>query len=117
MAGWRGTYRHKPSDGRMTVHSAAGQRDIVAELRNGRRFRAECKKGSLSPSKSSKEYPLLREALGQLLTMEAVGPSDILAVSKTTAWRFRRARRTETLGRASKWDKATAGRCPLQTIQ
>jgi hypothetical protein len=76
---WRGAYRHRTSGGRVIIHSKSGEGDVVCEIRNGRTFRAECKKGPLIRKRSSPEYPLLREAIGQLLTLEAVEKNDLLA--------------------------------------
>src|SRR5688500_10199571 len=85
---WRGTYMHARSGGSISIHSSPGQGDVVATLRNGRVFRAEAKKGPLVPSKSSQEYPLLREALGQLLTIANVGADDLLAVAVPHSSKF-----------------------------
>ena len=65
-----------------------GQGDVVARLSTGRTLRVECKKGPLSRSKSSQEYPLLREAIGQLMTVERVEPTDILAVAVPDSPKF-----------------------------
>lgn len=70
----------------------------MARLRSGIILRAECKKGPLSRSRSSQEYPLIREALGQLLTVEEVGEKDILAVAVPHTDRFAEL--------ASRWRKA-----------
>lgn len=78
--GWQCGYRAK-SHGRLQIHSTPGKGDVVARLRSGHTLRVECKKGPLLPSKSSQEYPLIREALGQLLTVQEVRPDDILAVA------------------------------------
>jgi hypothetical protein len=78
---WKG---HHPVVGckyGIRIHSTPGQGDVVAKLSSGRTLRAECKKGPLSRSRSSQEYPLLREAIGQLMTVDHVEPTDILAVA------------------------------------
>jgi hypothetical protein len=80
------------------IHSAPGQGDVVARLKTGHTLRVESKKGPLTRSKSSQEYPLLREALGQLLTIERVEPDDILAVAVPKSPKF-----DELVGR---WRKA-----------
>lgn len=85
---WRGTYRHEPTGGRIHLHSTPGLGDVVARLRGGRLLRVECKKGPLIASKSSQEYPLIREALGQLLTAETVGEDDLLAAGVPESPRF-----------------------------
>jgi len=86
--GWSGTYLHTPSGGKIRIHSTAGLGDVVAQLADGRTFRAESKKGTLVPSTSSQEYPLLREALGQLLTISEVGETDVLAVAVPHSTKF-----------------------------
>jgi hypothetical protein len=80
-APWQCTYQIGQGPGRVRIHSNPGKGDVVARLRSGKTFRAECKKGPLVRSKSSQEYPLLREALGQLLTVEEVREGDVLAVA------------------------------------
>src|ERR1051326_5890767 len=61
-------------------------------MRNGQVLRVECKKGPLSLVSGSPEYPLLRSALGHLLTLEEVNKSDIIAVAVPRAARFRELR-------------------------
>ncbi|MDX1998273.1 MAG: hypothetical protein SF066_11190 [Thermoanaerobaculia bacterium] len=78
---WRGTYKHSLNGGLLEINSAHGRGDVVATLTNGRTLRVEVKKGPLQASKSSPEYPLLREALGQLLTTENIHSQDLLAVA------------------------------------
>lgn len=85
---WQGTYAHKACRPRIRIHSNPGRGDVVADLINGRTLRVECKKGLLVRSKSSQEYPLLREALGQLLTMDSVGERDLLAVAVPSSVKF-----------------------------
>ena len=78
---WQCGYRRAGGSIQLRVHSNPGKGDVVARLRSGAMFRAECKKGPLLRSRSSQEYPLLREAIGQLLTFEGVGDGDVLAVA------------------------------------
>jgi hypothetical protein len=85
---WRGAYRKSGVSSTLEVHSRPGTGDVVTELNSGPTLRAECKKGPLSRSKSSREYPLIREALGQLLTVSEVGPGDILAVAVPHSQKF-----------------------------
>ena len=51
-------------------------------------IRAECKKGHFEGTLSNPELKLLREALGQLLTLAKVGAGDILiaAVPQSAAY-------------------------------
>lgn len=74
---WQGEYRHEKHDRKIRIHSRSGCGDVVATLSNGKILRVESKKGSLSTSKSSKEYPLLREAMGQILTYTEAGRSCV----------------------------------------
>jgi hypothetical protein len=102
---WQCGYRRAGGSIQLRVHSNPGKGDVVARLRSGAVFRAECKKGPLSRSRISQEYPLLREALGQLLTVEEIGDGDVLAVAvphgekfKELAARWRRAPLVRRLG-------------------
>jgi hypothetical protein len=85
---WQCGYRRGGGSVQLRVHSNPGKGDVIARLRSGGIFRAECKKGPLSRSRSSQEYPLLREALGQLLTLEEIGDRDVLAVAVPHGERF-----------------------------
>jgi hypothetical protein len=78
---WQGSYHRTDLPVGITVHSNPGKGDVVAQLASGRILRAECKKGPLTRSRSSQEYPLIREALGQLLTVAEVGDEDLFAVA------------------------------------
>ena len=86
---WHGTHSYREHTTQLVIHSSPGQGDVVAHLKNGHTLRVESKKGALSRSKSSSEYPLLREAIGQLMTVEEVGPSDLLAVAVPDSPKFR----------------------------
>ncbi len=86
--GWQGTYRHADLLTSIQIHSNPGKGDVVALLNSGRTIRAECKKGPLVRSASSAEYPLIREALGQLLTVSEVSDRDILAVAVPHSEKF-----------------------------
>jgi hypothetical protein len=63
---WQCNYRRKGARYCLRVHSNPGIGDVVAVLRSGHILRVESKKGPLTRSPSSAEYPLLREAIGQL---------------------------------------------------
>jgi hypothetical protein len=95
---WQGEYSNSRYCKKIIIHSNPGQGDVYAPLTSGRVLRVECKKGPLSRSKSSQEYPLLREALGQLLTVAEVGENDLLAVAVPESPKF-----TELAGR---WRRA-----------
>ncbi len=87
-AGWQGVYFHPRHRYQIIVHSNPGRGDVVAHIQGGQTLRVECKKGPLVRSKSSQEYPLLREALGQLLTVKSVTNHDILAVAVPESQKF-----------------------------
>lgn len=80
-ATWRASYRHEPTAGAIEIHATPGEGDVIARLRDGRTLRVESKKGPLERTKGSREYPLLREALGQLLTIPEISETDVLAVA------------------------------------
>ena len=85
---WQCEYALASDCGIVRIHSNPGRGDVVAKLRSGHTLRVECKKGPLSRSNSSQEYPLIREALGQLLTVAEVGEKDILAVAVPHSAKF-----------------------------
>jgi hypothetical protein len=80
-SGWQGVYTNQHWQLQIQIHSLPGLGDLTTTLQSGHTLRVESKKGPLVNSKSSQEYPLIREALGQLLTIEKVGDKDILAVA------------------------------------
>ena len=79
MAGDISAARHTSAC--LVLHSRPGLGDVVALLNSGQMLRVECKKGPLGTARSSPEYPLLREALGQLVTVAEVRDDDILAAA------------------------------------
>lgn len=88
-ARWQGVYVNPKATVKIYVHSNSGLGDVTTTLGTGHMFIAEAKKGPLTRSKSSAEYPLLREALGQLLTIEEVPDNALLAVAVPAGERFR----------------------------
>jgi hypothetical protein len=84
---WKGKYQ-KTGCAPIKVHCTPGKGDVVASL-NGKTFRIESKKGPLTRSKSSQEYPLIREALGQLMTVDEISDSDILGIAVPDSPKFR----------------------------
>ena len=88
QSGWQGTYRKLGCQFALVVHSHPGRGDVVAQLRSGRSLRVESKKGPLGPTNSSPEYALVREALGQLMTVEEVGDDDVFAVGVPDSPKF-----------------------------
>nr|WP_320016326.1 hypothetical protein [uncultured Desulfobacter sp.] len=85
---WQCTYKHIDHGYSIIVHSSSGEGDLVAILSSGQVLRVESKKGPLLRSKSSQEYPLIREAIGQLMTVEHAKASDILAVAVPESEKF-----------------------------
>ncbi|WP_444943017.1 hypothetical protein ACJJIK_13280 [Microbulbifer sp. ZKSA006] len=85
---WQGAYVNNKYPQKIVIHSAAGEGDLVSELKNGCRLRVESKKGPLIAKRNSQEYPLVREAIGQLMTAEHVRDSDILAVAIPESEKF-----------------------------
>ena len=85
---WQGRYLAAGTAHAIEVHSSPGLGDVATTLADQRPLIVEAKKGSLSPSKSSAEYKLMREALGQLLTLESVPANAVLAVAVPHGERF-----------------------------
>jgi hypothetical protein len=78
---WQDVYSSAGCDATIRVHSKTAGGDVVATLMTGRRLRVECKKGPLVRTESSPEYPIIREAFGQLLTLLEASETDILAIA------------------------------------
>lgn len=85
---WQGRYLAAGAAHAIEVHSSPGLGDVTTTLAGHRPLIVEAKKGSLSPSKSSAEYKLMREALGQLLTLDEVPANAVLAVAVPHGERF-----------------------------
>jgi len=85
---WQTIYSNPNYPFSIVVHSNPGEGDLVADLKSGRKLRVESKKGPLLRSKSSQEYPLIREAIGQLVTIEHAAQSDLLAVAVPQSEKF-----------------------------
>jgi len=82
---WGGTYKNGKK--LLRIHKKSGVQDVVCKVRR-KTIRAECKKGHFEGTLSNPELKLLREALGQLLTLAKVGAGDILiaAVPQSAAY-------------------------------
>ncbi len=78
---WQCDWSSSAEAGTIRIHSSPGRGDVVARLKSGMTLRVESKKGPLTSSRSSPEYPLLREALGQLLTVAEATDDDLLGVA------------------------------------
>ena len=63
---WQGIYQIDGYDKYINITSKPGIGDVTAHLADGRELYVECKKGKTN--KSSQEYPLMREAIGQIMT-------------------------------------------------
>lgn len=72
---WQGKYQVSGFSTYMSIVSIPGIGDVTVELSDGTRLYVESKKGKAN--KSSQEYPLMREAIGQLMT-SGVLTEDIL---------------------------------------
>ncbi len=82
---WHGTYQNNVNV--IRIHSNPGCGDVVTTIGN-QTIRSECKGGPLIHRKGSREYPIIREALGQLLTIEQITESDIYVVAVPKSPRF-----------------------------
>ena len=85
---WQALYRSKEHSASLRIHSQSGQGDVVANLHDGTVFFAESKGGLLDRSRSSDEYPILREAIGKLITLESVSENPSLAVAELRSTKF-----------------------------
>lgn len=85
---WHGIYEQNGKQ--ITIHSNSGRGDVVTSIGH-RTVRAECKGGPLIQRDGSPEYRIIREALGQLLTVEQITESDlyVVAVPKTPRFQAR----------------------------
>lgn len=63
---WQGEYSYLEKDSHIIIVSKPGIGDVNVKLIDGRTVYAECKKGKRD--KRGQEYPLMREAIGQLMT-------------------------------------------------
>lgn len=63
---WQGVYEVEGYKSKIIVESRPGFGDVIINLKDGRQLYIESKKGK--SGKSSSEYPLMKEAIGQLMT-------------------------------------------------
>lgn len=63
---WQGEYELQGYESHIIISSEPGIGDVNIDLLDGSKIYAECKKGK--NGKRSQEYPLMREAIGQLMT-------------------------------------------------
>jgi hypothetical protein len=85
---WQCKFIHDDFHQGIIIHSSSGEGDLVSRLTNGYTLRVESKKGPLITKSGSKEYPLIREAIGQLMTVEYANDDDILAVAVPESAKF-----------------------------
>ena len=63
---WQGVYSYNGNKSRIIIISKPGIGDVNVRLENGKLIYVECKKGK--KDKRGQEYPLMREAIGQVMT-------------------------------------------------
>ena len=63
---WQGEYKIIGHEPKIIICSKSGIGDVNIDLLSGKKLRIECKKGK--DNKSGQEYPLMREAIGQIMT-------------------------------------------------
>ncbi|EGR2435111.1 hypothetical protein AWJ09_12795 [Vibrio cholerae] len=85
---WQSKFINEEFSQGIIIHSASGEGDLVSNLTNGYTLRVESKKGPMVSKPGSKEYPLIREAIGQLMTVEYANEDDILAVAVPESPKF-----------------------------
>lgn len=85
---WQSKFIHEDFSQSIIIHSSSGEGDLVSKLMSGYTLRVESKKGPLLAKSGSKEYPLIREAIGQLMTVEHANDDDILAVAVPESAKF-----------------------------
>lgn len=78
---FQGQYSSDDFQYQIEIDSVPGQGDVVAYLKGNKRLYVESKKGPLINKKSNPEYKLMREAIGQLMTVEDVSVEDVLAIA------------------------------------
>ena len=100
---WQGTYSYDEGDGLLVISSTPGIGDVNIKLLDGQVIYAECKKGK--NDKRGQEYPLMREAIGQLMTgcdfVDGVIPMVAVPLtdkSKTLAERWSKLTQINNLG-------------------
>lgn len=87
---WQGDYQKGKL--RMVIHSKPSVGDVVCKIGN-RRVWAEVKKGPLKYKKGNPEFSLLRNAIGQLMTTNDVGKTDVLVAVVPKSPKFMKLRK------------------------
>ena len=76
---WQGQYCITGQKAKIIIESIPGYGDVQILLQNGKTLFVESKKSK--HGKSSQEYPLMREAIGQLMTSSFMNEQTIPAVA------------------------------------
>ena len=63
---WQGEYKIIGHEPKIIICSKSGIGDVNIDILSGKKLRIECKKGKVN--KRGQEYPLMREAIGQIMT-------------------------------------------------
>jgi len=83
---WQGLYSKENKY--LKIQSQAGIGDVSIKI-NNKRYYVESKGGSLIGEKGNKEYPKLREAIGQLMTFTGIEDDHVLIVAVPDSKNFR----------------------------
>ena len=84
---WQGVYENAGQ--RLKIHTQSGVGDVVVQV-GSQHIRAECKGGPLVKKPGSQEYRILRQALGQIVTVKEDPPEDVLVVAVPLTPRFKK---------------------------
>lgn len=76
---WQGKYRVSEFSANIIISSKPGIGDVNVHMNDGSRLYVESKKGK--SNKSGQEYPLMREAIGQLMTSVVLTDGIVPAVA------------------------------------
>ena len=83
---WQGLY--EKDETRLRIHATPGVGDVVTTV-GTTRVRAESKGGPLVRRPGGRELPILRGALGQLLTVEQVEDGDVMVAAVPYSPKFK----------------------------
>lgn len=76
---WQGEYKKEGYNQKIIISSKSGIGDVNIKLLDGKQLYIESKKGC--DKKGNPEYPLMREAIGQLMTNKYYNKNGVLAVA------------------------------------
>lgn len=77
---WQGRYSIENFTAGINIHSGSGKGDVVVKLKSGRLLFVESKGFEIDGNRS-KEYPKMREAIGQLMTCPHYSDNVDIAVA------------------------------------